>query len=598
MPSTSNNPVTKTHLRPLVERIVLSGSRRRRHQTIRSLYLAILIGVAAIGVLITTSLGGRISLRALAAAGGGVFEVVAMVEVAAICLVTPIFMAGAIEQESSPRTWDLLLATPLSSMGMVLGNLIGRIFFVLSLVVAALPILLILQIFGGVSPRAVLISAGIAACTAIVVGAAAVMLSATRTGGRRAVLAFYAGVIIVLMATWALDAVWQAPLAGSLNATTTTWTTPLNPFLTLNAVLRPAEYVAAPQLYAPGFTRFWLGHPVAAFAAASGIATVLMLAWSVLRVRMLGPILGRTVGSDASPRSHRPVGRNPIAWRASSGRPASWVERTARWGWAGAGVTGGIVLLALIGGGLMSSSSGQLVLAAVLIVEITLVALAATAIAGAAVTREREQGTLDLVLTTPIGPAAYLKGKLLGIVRSMFPLLLPPMLTVVATAVVLIVSQGAGPFVAASDGEPAAQPLAAWGGLLGIGLSLIPFTAFCVAVGLHWSLRVRRSVSAVLIATVLCVAVAGIIGMCALPLGSGIPMAGAVALSVCPITAVMVTVHDTQMLPVIDLTHYQLQWLLLIGGLISGLIWAGLTHIILRTTVRSFIVTMRRLAGT
>ena len=201
MPKNLSSPITKTHFRPLVERIVLSGSRRKRHQTIRSLYLAILIAVAAIGVLFTTSLGGRISLRALAAAGGGVFEIVAMVEVAAICLVTPIFMAGAIEQESSPRTWDLLLATPLSSMGMVLGNLLGRTFFVLSLIVAGLPILLILQIFGGVSPRAVLISAGIAACTAIVVGSAAVMLSATRTGGRRAVLAFYAGVIIVLMAT-------------------------------------------------------------------------------------------------------------------------------------------------------------------------------------------------------------------------------------------------------------------------------------------------------------------------------------------------------------------------------------------------------------
>ena len=104
--------------------------------------------------------------------------------------------------------------------------------------------------------------------------------------------------------------------------------------------------------------------------------------------------------------------------------------------------------------------------------------------------------------------------------------------------------------------------------------------------------------SAVLIATVVCVAVAGIIGMCAVPLGSGIPMAGAVALAMCPITAVMVAVNDTQMLTQIDLAPNQLQWLLLIGGLISGLIWAGLTHIILRTTVRSFIVTMRRLAGT
>lgn len=598
MPNPTAGPVTKTHLRPLVERIVLSGSRRRRHQTIRSLYLAILIGVAAIGVLITTSLGGRISLRALAAAGGGVFEIVAMVEIAAICLVTPVFMAGAIEQESSPRTWDLLLATPLSSIGMVLGNLFGRIFFVLSLIVAALPILLILQVFGGVSPRSVLISAGIAACTAVVVGSAAVMLSATRTGGRRAVLAFYAGVIIVMMATWACDAVWRMPIPGALNATGTTWATPLNPFLTLQAVLRPAEYVASSQSYGPGLAAFWLGHPVAAFAATSGIATILMLSWSILRVRMLGPILGHQGGVDHATRSHRPVGRNPIAWRASSGRPGSWAERVTRWGWAFTGIAGGVVLLAMIGGGLVSLPTARLVLAAVLIVEVTMVALAATAIAGTAVTREREQGTLDLVLTTPIGPAAYLQGKLLGIVRSLLPLLLPPMLLLIAAAIVLMVSQGSGRFIEAAAGDQPPHPLASWGGLLGSCISLVPFTAFCVTVGLHWSLRLRRSVSAVLIATVLCVLVAGIIGLCAVPLGSGLPIVGAFALTICPITAIMVAIQDTQMLAGIEVSPLQLQWLLLVGGVVSAVIWAGLTHVILRTTVRSFIVTMRRLAGT
>ena len=42
-------------------------------------------------------------------------------------------LAGAIAQESNPRTWDILLTTPLSSMQMVLGNIFGRLFFVLAL---------------------------------------------------------------------------------------------------------------------------------------------------------------------------------------------------------------------------------------------------------------------------------------------------------------------------------------------------------------------------------------------------------------------------------------------------------------------------------
>jgi ABC-type transport system involved in multi-copper enzyme maturation permease subunit len=583
----------------MVERIITSGSRRSRHQSIRILYLAILIGVAAIGVLITTSLGGRISLRALAAAGGGVFEIVAIVEVAAICLITPIFMAGAIEQESSPRTWDLLLTTPLSSMGMVLGNLLGRTFFVLSLIVAALPILLILQIFGGVSPRAVLISAGIAACTAIVVGSAAVMLSSTRIGGRRAVLAFYAGVIIVIMATWALDAIWRAPLSGSISATATTWATPLNPFLTLHAVLRPAEYVSSPEMYHAGFTRFWLGHPVAAFATTSGVATVLMLSWSVLRVRMLGPVLGRANTSEHGIRAHRPIGRNPIAWRASSGRPASWAERVGQWGWAAAGLAAAAVLLSLVGGGTLPIATAKLILAALLSVEVIIVALAATAIAGTTVTREREQGTLDLVLTTPVQPTAYLQGKLLGVVWSLLPVLLPPLITAVATAVVLVASQGTGPFMELNNQSPLLpSPMASWGGLLGLAISIVPFAAFCVAVGLHWSLRSKRSVTAVLVATVLIVVVAGIAGLCAVPLGSGIPIVGALALALCPITAVMVAIHESSMLAPLNATPLQLQWLLLASGVLSGVVWSALTYIILRSTIGSFVPTMRRLAGT
>jgi len=60
----------------------------------------------------------------------------------------------------------------------------------------------------------------------------------------------------------------------------------------------------------------------------------------------------------------------------------------------------------------------------------------------------------------------------------------------------------------------------------------------------------------------------------------------------------MVAANSAKMLASTKVDPNQLQWVLLIGGVISAVIWAGLTHIILKTTVRSFIVTMRRLAGT
>ncbi|HJO16393.1 MAG TPA: hypothetical protein QF800_05840, partial [Phycisphaerales bacterium] len=258
----------------------------------RSLFLGILVATTALSVLLTTSLGGQIAQRSLAVGGAGIFELVAFIEIAAICILTPIFMAGSIAQEASPRTWDILLTTPMRAPGIVLGNLLGRVIFVLALIVAGLPILLSLQFFGGVQPRSVLAATVIAAGTAVVVGAAAVMLSATRTGGRRAVLGYFAGVIIALAATAIADQMLQQSAVGIAGATTTTIATPLNPFLTLRAVLQPGQIIAMAPPQAGSLARFWLGSPVWAFLAASGLATVVMLGWATLRVRLLGPIMG------------------------------------------------------------------------------------------------------------------------------------------------------------------------------------------------------------------------------------------------------------------------------------------------------------------
>ena len=508
-------PVTRTHLWPLIERILTTASRRQRHQTIRVAYLAILAGVAAIGMLIATSLGSQVSLRGLAMAAAGVFEIVATLEVAAICLLTPVFMAGAIEQEASPRTWDLLLTTPLSSGGIVLGNLLGRVCLVLMLIAAALPILLILQIFGGVGPRSVLLAAAIAACTAVVVGAAAVMLSATRTGGRRAALVFSIGVLTALIATWIVDAALRTPIPGELGASYTTWATPLNPFLALETVLRPSQYVASGP--SQGIAGFWLGHPVAAFAVISLAATMVMVAWATLRVRMLGPVMGGTGGRHSrrvGTRHARPVGLNPIAWRASRGRPRQRWDALLRWGWAFGGVTASAVVLAMLGGEVLSRELGRSLLLALLAVEVGLLVLAASMMSAQVVTRDREQGTLDLLLTTPIQPGPYLKGQAIGIARMMVPALVPPLFTAIALAMLIVLAPAEGPFAAIANQDGVAVPLANWGGLLGMAFWLGPFTAFCIGLGLHWSLRSRRSTTAVVMTVTIAALLAGVLVPC------------------------------------------------------------------------------------
>jgi ABC-type transport system involved in multi-copper enzyme maturation permease subunit len=574
----------------LLERLVRTGSRRKRHQLARSLFLGILVATTALSVLLTTSLGGQIAQRSLAVGGAGIFELVAFIEIAAICILTPIFMAGSIAQEASPRTWDILLTTPMRAPGIVLGNLLGRVIFVLALIVAGLPILLSLQFFGGVQPRSVLAATVIAAATAMVVGAAAVMLSATRTGGRRAVLGYFAGVIIALAATAVADQLLQQSAVGIAGATTTTIATPLNPFLTLRAVLQPGQIIAMAPPHAGSLARFWLGSPVWAFLAASGLATVVMLSWATLRVRLLGPIMGGG-GVQTSGRKHRPIGRHPIAWRAASGRPQSVIDNVARWAWGGLCVAAVAVVLLLGGMPRFSPSITAVLLEAILMVQIGVAVLAAVTISGAAVTTDREQGTLDLLLTTPIQPGPYLWGKLLGIAGSLLPLLLAP---IVSLGIIAIVAAASTPGqLLPADTNGLAE--VGWGGLLGLAISLVPFLGFCIAIGLQWSLRCRGSIAAVSIATVICLLIVAAVGLCATPV-SRTPILGPFVVAMSPGPSLLSAFKpDVWVGPMAGITA---SMQLLVAGILAAIAWSVLTWMMLRTTMRTFIFTMRRLAGT
>lgn len=569
----------------MAERVIRAGSRRHRHQMTRSLFLGSLIGVTAIAVLVTTSLGGQITQRSLAVAGAGIFEFVVFAEIAAICLLTPIFMAGSIAQESSPRTWDILLTTPMRAASIVLGNLLGRLFFVFALLIAGLPVLLSLQFLGGVQPRTVLASMAIAAATALVVASTAIMLSATRTGGRRAVIGYFVGVVIALAATFAADALLAQTGRGNV-----TIMTPLNPFLVLEVLFRPGQMTTGATIADGAIEQFWLGQPVAAFLAASSVTSLLLLAWAMLRVRLLGPVVGQG-RTHLEGRRHRPIGRHPIAWRASSGRPRGAIDNIMRWSWAVLSVAGLVAILLVGANGTTLPNTTSILTQAALCVAIGVAILASVSIAGASVTADREQGTLDLLLTTPIQPGAYLWGKVLGITRNLLPIMLAPLLCLIILAVIASASPPGRLFPASTDGHP----VVAWGGLIGLAISLPAFLSLCMAVGLHWSLRCRSSITAVSISSVICLSLAGLLGVCALPV-THTPIIGPLMQALSPGPALLASFQSDRLFDPQSGPSASIQ--LLISGAIACIIWCLLTWMILKTTRRTFVFTMRRLAGT
>lgn len=599
-------------LNPIAVRLVEGGSRRVRHLTIRSAYLGALI-LVLLWVLLANAGGETLDYRELAAAGSRAFTAVAYLQIGLICIIAPVFMAGAIAQESGPKTWDVLLTTPISPAQVVLGNLLGRLYFILAMLMASLPLFALTQYFGGVPGSSVLVSTLIAACAALLVGTIAIALSVSRIAGRRAVFAFYVAVVSYLALTVGLDEYLRGSGLGVAGSGVTILTG-LNPFLALQALLSPSEYPRAdvndPSLN--WLTTWLLARPVMTWCAGSALLSVVLGSLSAATVRLGGlgtlvqgkagvPWYRRVLGLGGSGAEHRPprhVGDNPIAWREASARNATLGRIFARWTFIGLGLVFGLGLVAALHAGAMSPENFRLALTTTVLAELAVTALVAVNMSATAVTREREDGTLDLLLTTPITPAMYLGGKLRGLVAYLLPLLGVPVGTL---AIAGVWSLATGTTVPATiAGQQVDLPVVLPEAGLVLAAVALPFVALCVMVGLLWSLRSKGTIGAV-ISTVIVVGVLSLVtGLCGYLGGQDLQLLGPTMAGLSPASLVRsliepaMSMRETLKGSGLDAARAGLA----IGALISGLGHLVVVWAIRASMVKNFDFVVRKLAGT
>ncbi len=595
---------------PIVVRLVSGGSKRFRHLYIRSGYLAVMMLVLLFSLL---QFGESASMKALAQRGAGAFTVISFGQVGLLCLLTPIFMAGAIAQESSPRTWDILLTTPLTNLQIVLGTLFGRLFFVLALLLSTLPLFATTQFFGGVPSDSIFLSYAIAACSALLVAAIAVTLSVTRSAGKRAVFVFYITVVMYLFVTYAADLALRqrSPVAVGTEQFFTTVLTPTNPFLALESLLSANTYVT-PDMSNSGsaLARWWLGSPVSAFCWTCVLLSVAMILYSTLRLRVIGtrgatvPLWQRLFAKrlTGGERPARTVGTNPIAWRERTSRGSSLAGRMGRWTFVGLGAAAALILLAFYHGGKLSPGEFQLALVTIVLAEIVIVTLAALNLSGVAVSREREDGTLDLLLTTPIQPGPYLSGKLQGLVQYLLPMILVPFVSLGVVAVyVLVGGFGSGVPLETQvtiNTATVTIPIMFVEGAILVPLVLVAFTAFCVMVGLQWSIKSKGTIGSVIAAFGVVVVIAGILGLCGVAAGRNVPYVGPVLNALSPVNLVLaVTKPELVIEPALnDLRGARSS--LAVGSVIAAGVYLVAVISMHATMKRTFMMTVRRLAGT
>jgi ABC-type transport system involved in multi-copper enzyme maturation permease subunit len=377
------------------------------------------------------------------------FGTTTMILLGLVGLAAPAAAAGSICLDRARGNLTLLFATDLSDAEIVLGKLAARLVPVLGLILCATPVLSIATLFGGIDPVGVVGALLVVLACAVFGCSLALTLSVWGRKTHEVLMATYVFGILYLL---------SAPiLAGIQGGLPTGWwrswfptfldLLPYNPiFLVLAAIEGPPGGVR-PVTFGTQATFLGLG-------LAASLTLVAVATWRIRRVvlRQLGECerasrwtrarwsLGAIDPERLGPRGrwlvrlrqlhHRIVpgpslDRNPVLWRECQRKqPSRW--DLVLWG-TYALLCGGFSLYAiglLIDGQRWGRKLGMLVNALQVAGGLLMLSVsAATSLA-----EERQRGSLDVLMTTPLPTRSIVWGKWWGTFRSVPRLLILPSL--------------------------------------------------------------------------------------------------------------------------------------------------------------------------
>lgn len=610
---------------PILMRIVQGGSRRVRHLWVRMGYVGVMVMLVMLALASGGGIGQDISMTTLAKAGAHVFARIAYGQVVLICLLSPLFMAGAISAEQQGKTFDIMLTTPLSNLQIVFGSLLGRLYFVLALLISGLPLFSVLLIFGGVPVSAVFVSFAVAGLSALLMGAVAVTLSVMRIGGRKAVVGFVIGVAGYLVAGYMLDVLLLRNFPIIPNGTN--YLTPLHPLLVLSSYLDSANYHSPLPEDLPGysaFARMYLCNPFGVFATVTSLLSVMMLTFCSLWVRMIGQGQSQWVyklkkklrwskGAGDRRRQPRTVWLNPIAWREASTRGKVAAGILGKWAFVIIGWAAGAVLIWLYhskrlpamstpgGIGLSLHLVFRNILMTLLLLELAVISLVALYMSASCVSREREDRTLDLILTTPVTPKLYIWGKLRGLVSFLSMMLTVPVATLAMVSAYTWMGQAnqwPQAMVSYNAGStPVVYPLMIPEAAILLLLMLLPFIGFCVMVGMNWSVKSKGVLGAVIWSVGILSAISLVLGFCGYSAAANIPVIGPIINSFSPVTHLLIIINPYERVVGMLDNPIPGRWNLLLGATLAAVGYSVMVYVLLLNIVRNFDQTVRQLSG-
>src|SRR5262245_14351700 len=417
----------------------LTASRRWQGYALRSLLvLLLLFGLS--GVWLGNHDGtGDLSVEELAEIGRGFYAVTTLIVLGLVGLAAPAATAGAICLDKARGNLTLLFATDLTDAEIVLGKLAARLVPVLGLIACAAPALALATLLGGVDPA--MPTGAILVCLACAVFGCTLALTLSVWGRKthEVLLATYAFGILYLLAA----PMWAA-LIPMLPRWALAWLPGYLALLPYNPVFLALGPLGAPPGLGP------VGLPAQAWFCTLGLLTSALLA-AAATWRMRAVVVRQAGRGEATRRADHPAGarRGPLARLARllpspslDGNPVLWREwhrrRPSRWSvavWGLFGVlSGGFSLWVIVEAlnralpgapGIGGVISGVHVSAGLLLLSIS----AVTSLA-----EERQRGSLDMLLATPLSTRSIVLGKWWGAFRGVPPLTVLPVLIAAAMA--------------------------------------------------------------------------------------------------------------------------------------------------------------------
>jgi len=188
--------------------------RGRRAFAILTIYLVLLGGFALMAERLfeanaSTGFGGT-SAFASSQIGQGIFAALLMLMTLQVVFLAASATAGSISLEREKQTLELLIATPISSLAIVLGKLLSALVYVFLLIAASIPLMAVVFVYGGVGPEDVLRGYIVLIATALGLGSFGLLCSSLvkQTTAATAITIF--GVLAVTIGSIFVLGFWQA----------------------------------------------------------------------------------------------------------------------------------------------------------------------------------------------------------------------------------------------------------------------------------------------------------------------------------------------------------------------------------------------------